>query len=497
MTTRIDKVIITNLTALKSKYGDAGVTKIRNSVDALIAADKQRGLMSCLIALDDAAAMKKLGAVTVADSGNCKQNKTAIDGIYKGLAPDYLLILGAVDVIPHQDLKNPLYDPSPDGDPDKIAFGDLPYASEAPYSQKPQDFFGPTRVVGRLPDLTGGTGPAYLIGLLQTAASYKTAVARDYYPYFGITAQIWEKSTGLSLTHTFGADDDLKAVPPSNEKWPSPSIGRMAHFINCHGADTSSKFYGQPANGQHIYPTALDAAYINGKIIEGAVAAAECCYGGQLYDPSLLNGQQGICNTYLANKVYGFFASTTIAYGPSDSNAQADLMCQYFLQSVLRGASLGRAALEARQKFVRTASPPDPSDIKTLAQFNLYGDPSIIPAKVPSSSLDMVTPKSAKVMIVSAAQRAERSDRRRLLFRLGLGLAKTEPQAHLTAKKPARSVQAALHKKARELGITPAKTLSFVIKHPTASANSMPKTLRAKRLVLVRGVAVKDLEKQF
>ncbi len=165
MTTTIDKAIITNLGALTSKYGDAPVVAIRNAVEELIAADAKRGLVSSLIALDDAAAMKKFAAIAVVDPGNPKQNKIAIDGIYKALSPDYLLILGAIDVIPHQDLKNPLYDPSPDGDPDKIAFGDLPYACEAPYGQKPQDFFGPTRVVGRLPDLTGGTDPAYLIAL--------------------------------------------------------------------------------------------------------------------------------------------------------------------------------------------------------------------------------------------------------------------------------------------------------------------------------------------
>src|SRR5260221_5205798 len=446
MTARIDKILITNLSALKGKYGDPGVAKIRKSVDALITADKKRGLTSCLISVAHAEAMKNLSATPVADSGDCKENKNAIDGIYKALAPDYLVILGAVDVIPHQDLKNPLYDSSPDGDPDKVAFGDLPYACEAPYSQKPQDFFGPTRVVGRLPDLTGGTDPAYLIGLLQTAAFHKAQQAKDYYPYFGITAEIWEKSTGLSLTHTFGGDGDLKAVPPKSDKWPSASIGRIAHFINCHGADTSSQFYGQPASGKSDYPIALDAAYINGKVIEGTVAAAECCYGGQLYDPSLLKGQQSICNTYLANKAYGFFASTTIAYGPSDSNAEADLICQYFLQSMLRGASLGRAALEARQKFVRTASPPDPSDIKTLSQFNLYGDPSITPVKLPSPVLEAVTRKSQSPVTASLGERAERLDRRKLLFRLGLALAKTEPQAHFTSRKASRSVLSVLHK---------------------------------------------------
>ena len=52
-----DKAIITNLTALKNKYGAAGVTAIKKAVTDLIAADKKRGLNTILIALDDAAAM--------------------------------------------------------------------------------------------------------------------------------------------------------------------------------------------------------------------------------------------------------------------------------------------------------------------------------------------------------------------------------------------------------------------------------------------------------
>jgi hypothetical protein len=481
MPTQIDKVIVTNVSALNKKYGAAGVAAIRAAIDVLIAADKQRGLMSSLVALDDSATMKKLSAARVSSSKNPKQNKKAIDAIYKALAPDYILILGATDVIPHQDLKNPVYDPSPDGDPDKIAYGDIPYACEAPYSQKPQDFFGATRVVGRLPDVTHGKDSAYLVGLLKTAAAYSTGVDTDYQNYLGITAQIWEKSTQLSLTHTFGNDADLKPVPPNNDQWPLALIGRLSHFINCHGADTSAQFYGQPQSGVASYPTALDAAYVHGKIKEGTIAAAECCYGGQLYDPALLGGQQGMCNAYLAEKAYGFFASTTIAYGPSDSNAQADLLCQYFFQSLLKGASLGRATLEARQNFVRTASPPDPSDVKTLAQFNLYGDPSITPLKMPSPKL-AVAPKSVEPA-AHVAERVARFDRRASLFQSGQMLTETEPQAHPTTKKPPRAVVAQLQDKARELGIEPGRTLSFEIRRPPAASKVMPKSLRAKRAV--------------
>ena len=52
------------------------------------------------------------------------------------------MILGAHDVVPHEDLDNPAY--SQGGDDDNRAWGDLPYACDAPYSQDPARFVGPT-----------------------------------------------------------------------------------------------------------------------------------------------------------------------------------------------------------------------------------------------------------------------------------------------------------------------------------------------------------------
>ena len=121
-----DKVIVTNMTALKSKYKPAGIKAIDAAVKKMIAADKERGLKTIVVALDDAKAMKDLGAKPVADASSFKENKTAIDGVYAALAPDYLMILGAIDVVPHQDLKNPLFTTDPDGDTEKFAFGDVP-----------------------------------------------------------------------------------------------------------------------------------------------------------------------------------------------------------------------------------------------------------------------------------------------------------------------------------------------------------------------------------
>ena len=479
---KIDKAIVTNLSALKRKYGAAGVQKIQAALKNLIAKDRKRGLVTRLYPLDDAATMKQVNGKPVTKATDPKQNKNAIDAVYNALAPDYLMILGSIDVIPHQNLKNPLY--APYDDPDKFAFGDLPYACEAKYSQRPQNFFGPTRVVGRLPDITGAKDPQYLLALLKTAAAYKNSNAQSYRNYFGISAEVWKQSSVMSLSATFGNAADMKTVPPSNAKWPTPLVKRLSHFINCHGAPDDSHFYGQPRSGAQVYPIALDAVYLDKKISEGTVAAAECCYGGQLFDPAYNKGQMGICNTYLGNKAYGFFGSTTIAYGPDDHNDQADLLCQYFLQSLLNGASLGRAALEARQKFAHTASMSDPSNVKTIAQFNLYADPSVAPIQLPQVTA-VKTKAIAATALVPADIRIERTERRRDLFSRGLALAKSQPIISRFAYQLPKEILLSLRKKAVEYRITAGRTLTFTVMEPP-SAKFMPVSLMAKELFPAR-----------
>lgn len=485
-----DKVIVTNLTALKAKYGAAGLASIKSAVNDLIAADKGRGLMTSLVALDDAAAMKKLEATAVTNAASPSQNKKAIDGVYRALAPDFLMLLGAIDVIPHQDLKNPLWTGDPEDDPDKFAYGDLPYACEAAYSRDVQKFNGPSRIVGRLPDLVGETSPAYLVGLLKTAAKWKGRTPKEYASCLGISAEVWRESTELSMTKIFGSTNGLKTSPKSSPKWPSSLINRRMHFINCHGADTYPNFLGQSVDDENDQPISHEAAFVGqaGNILEGTVVAAECCYGGQLYPPAEADdAQAGLCNTYLGRKAYGFLGSTTVAYGPADSNDMADLVCLFFLQNVLGGASLGRAALQARQKFIRDSSPMSPTNFKTLAQFNLYGDPSVTPVKTADSHV-AVGPKSAVKMgasksgaskagaakAVAVSNRVERAERRETLRAEGLHLAATQPVLAGDGQTASASVRATLNKIAQQMNMTPSAALSFDVR-AAAGAPSAPK----------------------
>jgi hypothetical protein len=368
---QIDKVIITNMGALREKYGKS-MPRIEGALLRLVAADGKRGLETKVVAVDSAADMEAVGSRQVADKDDQKQVKTAVDAVNQAYRPDYLMILGAPDIFPHQDLRNPAYDPQ--GDDDRVVPSDLPYACEAPYSKDPRKFVGPTRVVGRLPDLLGTADPAYLVFLLGTAARHKIRARSDYQKYFSVTAEVWKGSTSLSLTKLFGSSDAMATSPPKGPAWTPAQLGRRVHFINCHGAPSDPNFYGQRGNS---YPVAHSTKRLIKKIMNGTVIAVECCYGAELYDPADSEMQAGICSTYLRDGAYGYFGSSTIAYGPSEGNGQADLICQYFLNEVLEGASLGDAALRARHRFAQAYTHLDPVDLKTLVQFHLLGDPSI------------------------------------------------------------------------------------------------------------------------
>src|SRR5262249_13631793 len=159
-----------------------------------------------------------------------------------------------VDVIPHQNLKNPVFQQGEDDD--QLAEGDLPYACEAAYSRSPEAFVGPTRVVGRLPDLTGASDPVYLINLLKTAARYKSLPPAQYGASFRIRAAVWEGSTRMSLDNLFGSSEKLNLSPKKGPAWPKSVLSKRLHFINCHGAPATSQFFGQQGND---FPPSHDA----------------------------------------------------------------------------------------------------------------------------------------------------------------------------------------------------------------------------------------------
>ena len=155
-----------------------------------------------------------------------------------------------------------------------------------------------------------------------------------------------------------------------------------------------------------------------------------------------------ICQSYLAQGAYGFLGSTTIAYGPARGNGAADLITQYFLIEVHKGASIGRAMLDARLEYVRQSAEMDPIDLKTLAQFCLYGDPSVHPVERDSPT---AVPRGVDPVDARRYARAERRAKMRLS---GESLQQNKPTAsRASTARPTGQVEKSLRSIARAVGV--------------------------------------------
>ena len=441
-----DKIIVSNKSALTAKYGPGGLAAITKALKDLIAADAKRGFKDRLVFLDDPAAMKAFGGTAVTNHLSPRQNKDAIDAIFRKADPEYLLIVGAPDVVPHQDMDNPAYDP-PD-DPDRYAYGDLPYACDAPYSRDIAKFKGPTRVVGRLPDLTGAKEPSHLISLIRTRGDVSTE-GRDRVRHLfrPVDAQLARVDQGQPVRHIrkFQRSCDR---PAKGAEASADALGKLAHFINCHGGRADPQFYGEKGIAM---PPSLTSGTITKKIKPGTVAAVECCYGAELYNSVTLGLPLPICQQYLAHGAYGYFGSTTIAYGPAVGNGAADLITQYFLLAVIGGASLGtggarrQAAICRAGRRARSHRPQDPA-------------PSSIFWAIPRSIREerAIRLRFRLESTADEAKRLDRLGRRAKLQAEGAKLEATKPTASQKARGGRRTptVNRALANIAKEAGST-------------------------------------------
>lgn len=470
MSSDVDKVIVTNASALRKKHGTKGFSRVNSAISALVHADAERGIVTRLIAIDRKADMQGIGKV-VTKSGDRRQVKRAVDEICARFEPDYTMLLGAPDVVPHQRLENPVY--SPLNDPDKYVESDLPYACSAKYETDISRFLGPTRVVGRLADVQSVGDTDYLTGLLGAAAGWRSKSVKSYGKCFCVSAQSWKDSTRTSVGKLFGSQKGVKTSPHDGPDWTKKELRDRVHFINCHGDTALSEFFGENEDDEYDQPVAHRASHLVQRLNTGTVAAAECCYGAELYEP-IGAGQIGICQTYLGEGAWGFLGSSNIAYGPASGNGYADLICVEFLRAVRAGASLGRAALTAQQKYIAKGGHMDPYDLKTIAQFLLLGDPSIHPVK---SAPKAKTRTKTKTKTKSSASGPKRRHlRRENLRRRGAWLDRSIASASRADSKLTAKLRSAILK--RSEGLRPESVMSFRLRPGQAAAKSVV----AKRL---------------
>jgi hypothetical protein len=126
---------------------------------------------------------------------------------------------------------------------------------------------------------------------------------------------------------------------------------------------------------------ALRPSDLVGVDLRGAVMISEACYGAAIAGR---NADTSLALAFLAAGAAGFVGATAISYGPPSPPAgEADLIALHFLRALKRPyATLGTAFMAARIGMIRDTialqSTLDEDDQKTLLEFVLYGDPTLV-----------------------------------------------------------------------------------------------------------------------
>ena len=388
MADNVVKLIVSNLGALKEKYLN-NVNQVQAALFPIVAADSAGGVDTTVVYMDDAAAMRAIGVPPVTKATDEAQNKATITALVRHYGASYVMILGAPDIVPHQLLDNPM------PDMDRNVPSDLPYASMNGFSRSITDFLNPTVCVTRAPDVTGipsvgAKDTSYLLRVLAFCADRTTYALDEYKSYFAVSCASWSVSSGISLDFMFGNHASLRLSPPDGPDWSVKQMRRLSHFVNCHGASSDPRFYGEPRVGGRS-PVAMSAEIMEGGVYPGAVMSAECCYGAQLYDPEAEDPpiHMSMSNTYMQAGAKGYLGSSNIAYGPPGGNAQADLITKFLLSYVLDRHKIGPAVLAAQQRFIRDSDMAKPSNIKTIGQFMGFGDPAMPAVAAPAPMLGL------------------------------------------------------------------------------------------------------------
>lgn len=289
---------------------------------------------------------------------------TALRQIVELARPKYLLILGNEKVIGVSHWENVAHD----GD-DEVE-SDLPYATlctESPWENRDFDFDAVLRV-GRVPSYIGETVEAFVSYFRNAAAAMRDDVR--VVPY-GLSALVWQAESD----DEFGAVSSRK-VDVSPEVTKNNVKSRMGFeanllFFNLHGSNQTKFWYGQEG---WSYPEAFAPQVLAG-IDRPYFIGVEACYGARYLGG--LTPEDSIVLTALQNHCLALLGSSRIAFGARvPKGFCADVVVGDYIKGLNEGLTSGDAHIEGLRELCLCPETMDDSDIKTLAEFALYGDPS-------------------------------------------------------------------------------------------------------------------------
>lgn len=341
-------IIYTNLSLLAEKL-NTSISSLTSVIENFIESASNRGIGYTLKDVSD----------SFSTVGSVENHIRIIKSTVQELKPKYLFILGSSNVIPSIIWENKASDCGSDAD----VSSDLPYATldtTSPFEGQEYDFEDTLRV-GRLPNIDFEN---YFANLKEGCGKIETIST------FAESAEVWVEETIDIYSHIKSGPNVHTSPDHTTETTKSTisSSGNSNLFLfNLHGSDQTEYWYGQRDGS---YPEAVAPDTFDG-LAKPYFLAVEACYGAAYEDREI---DKSILLSSLSGKCISFLGSSRIAFGtPRAPGSCADVICGEYLKNLKEGMTAGDALGKARNKLMEDV---DAEEIKTLAEFSLYGDPS-------------------------------------------------------------------------------------------------------------------------
>jgi hypothetical protein len=361
-------LIITSSTRLREVYGPDGERRVLAAIVRLSASRAARGVASRLALIEQGLADLGVGGAAIAPPAIATQIAQAAQALERaGDRLESLLIVGGPEIVPFHMAPNPT---TYDGD--EVVPSDCLYGACNPFALL-ADW-----AVGRIPGAAGGD-PDLLLRLLEGAAASRQADRLR--KTFGYCTAAWRRSAA-QIYAEIDAPERLLVSPPMVAVTLDRARldGARLVYCNLHGVMDGPPWYGQPEDHSDLL-LALRPSDLAGLDLRGAVVISEACYGAAIAGR---DEDTSLALAFLAQGAAGFVGATAISYGPPSPPAgEADLIALHFLRALKRpGATLGAAFVAARMGMLHDTlalqATLDEDDHKTLLEFVLYGDPTLV-----------------------------------------------------------------------------------------------------------------------
>lgn len=359
-------IILTDVDALANTL-NCDENDVKRLIFNYIQDSKSRDVNYCLLDIQD-------NAIQKANGSEVHSVVELLKKIVNVVRPKYIFILGNEEIINVISWENKVPQ-----DPDTDVLSDLPYVTldiNSPFKGQRYDFTNALHV-GRLPCYSNETFEEFE-AYFKNAAQF-SGKAKKVIP-FGLSTATWDRVSNGIFAKV--ASDEVEVSPDielDNVEDVIQSESNLLYF-NLHGSNDEGNWYGQGDFGciSTFSPDKLDS--FTGPYF----IAVEACYGARYTDS--LNPEESIVLKAVQNGCLAMLGSSKIAMGATNDSEKgsefaADTMVGSYIKELASGSSAGEAFCSALQAVAQQGFSNKNGckiyNVLTIAEFSLYGDPSV------------------------------------------------------------------------------------------------------------------------